>query len=131
MPARREVIQRIASGARIGKALRSRASTNSLLSRASGLRAQADYARKIAEFGQVLRSRLITGDPEFRRFYVVLLAEEVTASAEQVRVSGTRSALEHLLVSEAPPFAGPVPIVDRKWCPEEDSNLHGLATAST
>ena len=85
----------------------------------------------IAEFGQVLRAKLVASDPNFRRAYVALLVEEVQVSAEQIRLTGTRSALEHLLVSDKPPLAGPVPSFDREWCPEEDSNLHDLAIAST
>ena len=70
----------------------------------------------IAEFGQMLRAKLVAGDPNFRRSYVVLLVEKVTLSADQISITGTRSALEHMLVSDKPPLAGPVPTFDRDWC---------------
>ena len=78
-----------------------------------------------------MRANLIAGDPNFRRSYVALLVEEVTVSAEQIRLPGTRSALEHLLVSDKPPLAGTVPSFDRDWCGREDSNFHGLSPTTT
>ncbi|WP_174278444.1 hypothetical protein [Sphingomonas bacterium] len=78
----------------------------------------------IAEFGQVLRARLVAGNPNFRRAYVGLLVEQVTLSPDQIRISGTRSALEHLLVSDKPPLAAKVPIFDREWCCRDDKHRH-------
>ena len=79
----------------------------------------------------MLRARLIAGNPNFRRSYVALLVEQVTVSAEQITLIGTRSALEHMLVSDKPPLASPVPIFDRDWCGREDSNFHALSGTAT
>lgn len=79
----------------------------------------------------MLRAKLIAGDPNFRRSFVALLVDEIMLSAKEIRIIGTRLAFEHLLVSDKPSLIGAVPIFGREWCPEEDSNLHGLATAST
>ena len=77
----------------------------------------------IAEFGQVLRARLFAGDTDFRRSCVELLVDRVTLSDDQIRITGTRSALAHLLVTDQPPQPGRMPSFDREWCPREDSNL--------
>ena len=66
----------------------------------------------IAEVGQVARARLVAGDPNFRRSCVAPLVKRATVPAEQIRLTGTRSAIRHLLVSDKPPLAGPVPISD-------------------
>ena len=46
----------------------------------------------IAEVGQVLRARLVAGDPNFRRSCVAPLVEQATVPAERIRLTGTRSA---------------------------------------
>lgn len=78
----------------------------------------------IAEFGQALRAKLVAGDPDSHRAYVALLVEQVTLSANEIHSSGTRSALEHLLVSDKPPFVSPALSFDRKWCPTETKDGH-------
>lgn len=60
----------------------------------------------IAEFGLALRSRLVEGDPNFRRTYTGLIVNQAIMSADTIRIAGKRSALEHLLVSDRPPLAG-------------------------
>ena len=121
MPAdSREVVERIAL---------QRARQQSATTEIESIERQLTISRKritpavIAEFGQVLRAKLVAGDANFRRAYVSLLVEKVTLSPDQIRISGTRSALEHLLISDKPPLAAKVPIFDRDWCRLQDSNL--------
>ena len=66
----------------------------------------------IAEVGQVFRGRLVAGDPNFRRSCVAPLVEQATVPAERIRLTGTRSAIRHLVVSDKPPLAGLVAISD-------------------
>ena len=121
MPAdSREVVERIAF---------QRARQQSAATEIESIERQLTASRRritpavVAEFGEILRARLVAGDPNFRRAYVALLVEKVQISADQIRITGTRSALEHLLISDKPPLAGPVPIFDRDWCRLQDSNL--------
>ena len=79
----------------------------------------------------MLRAKLVAGDPDFRRASVALLVDQVTLLTDGIHISGTRSALEHLLVSDKPPLVSPVPIFDREWCGREDSNFHVLSDTAT
>ena len=118
MPAdSREVVERIAF---------QRSRQQSATTEIESIERQLSTSRKritpavITEFGQMLRAKLIAGDPNFLRSYTALLVERVTLSADEIHITGTRSAIEHLLVSDKPPLSGAVPIFDREWCPEED-----------
>ena len=113
MPAdSRELVERIASSAR----------QQTATSEIDSIKRQLTASRKritpavITEFEDA-RAKLVDSDPNFRRAYVALLVDQVVLSADQIRLTGTRSAFEHLFVSDKPPLAGKVPIFDRGWCP--------------
>ena len=85
----------------------------------------------VARFGKLLSDKLRDDDAALRTAYLRMLVSEVTVSRDQILISGPKAALENGVTTGIPRLEGTVPIFDRKWCPEEDSNLHGLATAST
>ncbi|MFM2099416.1 MAG: hypothetical protein RLZZ366_955 [Pseudomonadota bacterium] len=85
----------------------------------------------ITRFSEFMREQLRGPDQALRTAYVRLLVQEVTLSDTAITVRGSKAALEHALVKGEQPLKGVVPIFDREWCPEEDSNLHALASAST
>ncbi|MDB5694789.1 MAG: hypothetical protein JWN21_332 [Sphingomonas bacterium] len=62
---------------------------------------------------------------------VSLLVEQVRVSSREVHITGTRSAIEHLLVSDKPVSNGTLPSFDRDWCGREDSNFHVLSDTAT
>ncbi len=60
-----------------------------------------------------------------------MFVANVGVSDQKVAISGPVSSLENGVSIRLSVEEGVVPIFDRKWCPEEDSNLHDLAIAST
>ena len=48
-----------------------------------------------------------------------------------ITVRGSKAALEHALVKGEQPLKGVVPVFDREWCGQEDSNFHGLSPTTT
>ncbi len=82
-------------------------------------------------FGELVRERLRGEDPALRKAYVAFFVSEVAVDQEEIRISGSSRLLERAVGRAEPAIMGMVPIFDRKWCPEEDSNLHDLAIAST
>ncbi len=60
--------------------------------------------------------------PDFRAAYVRLFVERVDVSAEEIRISGTKTALERALVADGALPNGVVPFFDREWCRLGDSN---------
>ncbi len=85
----------------------------------------------ISRFGELLSARLRDDDSTLRKAYLRMLVSKVTVSKDEILISGPRSVLENGVCNGAPRLQGTVPIFDREWCPEEDSNLHDLAIAST
>ena len=85
----------------------------------------------VERFGILLRDRIASGDPALRRNYIRLFVSGIIVTDEQITVSGTRAALEAAVAHGNRNGVPAVPSFDRKWCPEEDSNLHDLAIAST
>ena len=85
----------------------------------------------VARFGKLLSEKLRDEDPALRTAYLRMLVSEVTVSKGEIRISGPKAALENGVTNGVPRLEGTVPIFDREWCPEEDSNLHDLAIAST
>ena len=81
----------------------------------------------IQAFAEKMARALLDESDQFRKDYVRLFVSRVELSAQEIRIKGTKSALERALVRDAGPPDGMVPIFDREWCPEEDSNLHGVA----
>ena len=70
----------------------------------------------IDRFGASLKERLRTGDANFRRAYLALIVDKVEVSDSLIRISGSRSALEHSLIKDGATPSGVVPIFDREWC---------------
>lgn len=85
----------------------------------------------MARFGELLSTRLRDDDSTLRTAYLRMLVSAVTVSRDEIVISGPKAALENGVTNGIPRLEGTVPIFDRKWCPEEDSNLHALASAST
>ncbi len=77
----------------------------------------------IDAFGVALREKLRGGSPDFRRAYVSLIIDRVTLSGSEIRISGSKAALEHAFVKDEAMPVGAVPIFDREWCRLQDSNL--------
>ena len=93
-------------------------------------------ARKITpvvleKFSQQLSAKLHDEDNALRSAYLRMLVSEVRVSRHRVTITGSKSVLERGLAKGLPRLEGSVPIFDQKWCPEEDSNLHALASAAT
>ncbi|MGN6819521.1 MAG: recombinase zinc beta ribbon domain-containing protein [Sphingomonas sp.] len=70
----------------------------------------------IASFGEKMRQALWNGDPTFRSAYVRLFVERVEVSADEIRIFGSKSAVEKTLAEIDEPLTDPVPIFDREWC---------------
>ena len=84
----------------------------------------------VEKFGGIVAAKLRDPDPKLRKAYVRLLVERVEVNTSEIRIMGSTSALEHAVLDHKV-AAGRVPSFDREWCPEEDSNLHAVASAST
>ena len=81
----------------------------------------------VERFGITMRNRR----RGLRKSYVRLFVFEIVVSSAEIAISSTRTALEAALVQADRVGTQAGSSFDREWCPEEDSNLHGLATAST
>ena len=85
----------------------------------------------VDRFGDTLKQALLEGEPPFRKAYVRMLVQQVALTNDEIRITGSKLALEHALARSSTGKAPVVPSFDREWCPGEDSNLHALASAST
>ncbi len=101
------------------------------LERQIGKKAKHVTPEMVEAFAGLVRERLRGDDPTLRKAYVALFVSEVAIDQETIRISGSTQMLERAVGKTEPAIMGMVPIFDRKWCPEEDSNLHALASAST
>ncbi len=88
-------------------------------------------AAAVEKFGRMIAERIRGDNPAFRRAYVDLLVEKVVVANDHIVVTGSKAALEAAVINGDRKGLPAVPSFDRKWCPEEDSNLHALASAST
>ena len=95
----------------------------------AGTRAINDAA--VERFGAMLRAEIMGENADLRRSYVRLLVGNVSVNDNEILVAGSTAVLEAAACKGEMSGAAAVRGFDRKWCPEEDSNLHGLATAST
>jgi hypothetical protein len=77
----------------------------------------------LGRFGQVLSDGLRAGNPALRQAYVRLLVDEVTVGVEEVRIRGSRKALERAVIASSASSAGKVPSFAREWRARKDSNL--------
>ena len=78
--------------------------------------------RMIEDFAKRISKAMRQGDPKLRAAYVRLLARKVELTNDEVRIFGTKDALEKALIAMANPEFGEVPIFDRGWCRLRDSN---------
>ena len=76
----------------------------------------------IAAFASKMAHALREGDPRFRAAYVRLFVSRVELSAEEIKIFGTKDALERALMHDGNPEDEAVPIFDREWCRLRDSN---------
>lgn len=81
----------------------------------------------VDRFGDLLKTKLRGDDQAMRSSYIRMFVSDVRVALNDVIVSGPMAALEAGVAIGKPV----VPSFDREWCPEEDSNLHDLAIAST
>lgn len=63
----------------------------------------------VDRFGETLKQALLEGEPPFRKAYVRMLVQQVALTNDEIRITGSKLALEHAL-------AGP-PRARRPWCP--------------
>jgi site-specific DNA recombinase len=77
---------------------------------------------KIARVGQLLRSKLYEGPPEFRQAYARLLMDEVRVTEEEIRISGPKSVLAKCAAEGIAEVVPPVLSFVREWRPGRDSN---------
>lgn len=85
----------------------------------------------ISRFGERLRAEITGAKSELRRAYLKIFVSEVVVNDNEIIVAGSRAALEAGAHKGETGSLTSVPSFDREWCPEEDSNLHDLAIAST
>ena len=80
----------------------------------------------VGRFGSLLRDGLRGENPALRQAYVRLLIDQVHVEDEQVRIRGSRTALERAVVATAAGTRKGVPSFAREWRTQEDSNLWPL-----
>jgi site-specific DNA recombinase len=85
----------------------------------------------VKRFGERLRAEITGANTELRRAYLRIFVSGVVVNDNEILVAGSRAALEAGAHKGETGSLTSVPSFDREWCPEADSNLHGLATAST
>ena len=83
----------------------------------------------VKRFGQIVRERIISGNGNARQQIARAFIKQVRVGPNII-IEGETEALAHGAAAVAR-SKGKVPTFDRKWCPEEDSNLHALASAAT
>lgn len=77
----------------------------------------------INQFGELVRSRLRSGDHQLRQAYVRLLVERVTVAGSQVTITGSRAMLEQAVGGGLRGTQNPVPTFIRDWRARQESNL--------
>jgi|694.fasta_scaffold41810_5 site-specific DNA recombinase len=85
----------------------------------------------IAKFSALISRKLRGNDSMLRTAYTRMFVAKVTVSQTQIVICGPKSALEAGVAKDNLTPSGLVPSFDQKWCPEEDSNLHAVTSAST
>jgi site-specific DNA recombinase len=73
-------------------------------------------AQTIEAFALKMRQALDSSDPRFRSAYVRLFVDRVDLTADEIRIFGTKVALERALIEADSRPDGSVPIFDREWC---------------
>jgi site-specific DNA recombinase len=78
------------------------------------------------QFGKLLRDGLRADNPALRQGYTRLLIDEVIVEDHQVRIRGSRKALERAVIATAASSRAKVPSFAREWRTRQDSNLWPL-----
>ena len=78
---------------------------------------------KVAAFVALMRENALVGETAFRRAWLRAVIDRVEVGDSDIRIHGRKTVLERLVMAGDAAPAG-VPSFVRKWCPEEDSNLH-------
>ena len=76
----------------------------------------------VGRFGELLADKLRSRDSALRKSYVRPLVDRVEVSTSGIRISGSKAALEHAVLSPNA-LSTRVPSFDLEWCRLEDSNL--------
>jgi site-specific DNA recombinase len=119
-----------------GKLAEGRTSIGALAETERSLSAQLGSAANVIDnaaverFGQMLRTQIRGANSDLRRAYVRMMVGHVSVNDNEIVIAGSKAALEAAATSGSTATKA-VPSFDREWCPEEDSNLHDLAIAST
>ena len=77
---------------------------------------------RIDAFAAVMRNKLKTGDNAFRKSYLRLFIDRVEVDDEEVRIRGSRQALEHAVSNQSAVQKGEVPSFVQDWRPQGESN---------
>jgi site-specific DNA recombinase len=85
----------------------------------------------VARLGEIISRKLCAPDPYVRQGYARRFIDKIVATTDTVTISGRKCTFENAVIDGTEHEAPIVPSIARKWCPEEDSNLHALASAST
>ena len=98
------------------------ASERSLLAQLATGRSRVDDIA-VERFAQLIRERVKAGDSALHKAYTRLFVADVKVSNAEIRIAGTRAALEAALVHGDKAGTPVVPSFDREWCRLQDSNL--------
>ena len=80
----------------------------------------------IDRFAALMRGRLRSDDVALRQFYARSILTRVEVGKEEIRLVGSRKALEHAASRTHTEPMGVVPNIERKWRTRQDSNLWPL-----
>ena len=78
--------------------------------------------RKLEAFAKAMRGNLTGGNPALRQGYLRLFVDQVVVDDEEIRISGSTSALSNALEKADDFPAGMVPSFVQDWRPQRDSN---------
>jgi site-specific DNA recombinase len=85
----------------------------------------------VARLSEVIAANLRAPDPHIREGYPRRFIDKVVVTPNTITIMGRNRPFEEAVLN-GPENVGPmVPSIAREWCPEEDSNLHAVASAST
>ena len=76
---------------------------------------------KLDEFSQAMRTRLVSGNPAFRKAYLQLFIDRVDVGESEIRISGSNEALMASATSHSS-TASMVPSFVQEWRARRDSN---------
>lgn len=77
----------------------------------------------IDRFATMMRERLRSGEPALRQYYARSIIARVDVGNQEIRLTGSKKALEHAVARTDAPPVGLVPTFERKWRARKDSNL--------